>query len=75
MADKTILYTHPECTICGSIKLDLDEKGIDYEEVDLAIHPEKWSDLEAVTNGERITPVMVEGGKVTIGYMGVGCSF
>ena len=28
-----------------------------------------------VTDGERITPVLVEDGKVTIGYHGIGCSF
>jgi glutaredoxin len=73
--EKTILYTHPECTICVSVKMELEEKGTEYDEIDLAINPEKWSDLEAVTDGERITPVLVEGGKVTIGYRGIGCTF
>ena len=40
-------------------------------------NPRKISEaeLEALTNGERITPVLVEDGKVTIGYHGIGCSF
>ncbi len=76
MADeKAILYTHPECTICVSVKMELEEKGTEYDEIDLAINPEKWADLEAATDGERITPVLVEGAKVTIGYRGIGCTF
>jgi glutaredoxin len=55
--------------------MELDEKGTEYDEIDLAIEPDKWADLEALTNGERITPVMVENGQVTIGYHGIGCSF
>ena len=72
---RAILYTHPECTICVSVKMELDEKGAGYDEIDLALQPDKWADLEALTDGERITPVLVEGDKVTIGYRGIGCSF
>ena len=73
--DKAILYTHPECTICVSVKMELEEKGTEYDEIDLAINPEKWGELEALTDGERITPVLLEDGKVTIGYRGIGCTF
>ena len=75
MSEKAILYTHPECTICVSVKMDLEEKGTEYDEIDLAEQPDKWGELEAVTDGERITPVLVEGDKVTIGYRGIGCTF
>ncbi|HKI83443.1 MAG TPA: UXX-star (seleno)protein family 2 [Candidatus Krumholzibacteria bacterium] len=75
MADRVILYTHPECDLCVTVKLELDEQGTPYDEIDLAKHPEKWAELEGWTNGERITPVRVEGGKVTIGYRGIGCAF
>ncbi len=75
MADKVTIYTHPECTICVSVKMELDEKGTVYDEIDLAEQPDKWAELEALTDGERITPVTVEGEKVTIGYHGIGCTF
>lgn len=75
MGKNVILYTHPTCTICVTVKLELDEKGTSYEEINLAEQPEKWSDLESHTGGERITPVMVDDGEVTIGYHGVGCVF
>ncbi|MCI0439627.1 MAG: NrdH-redoxin [Chloroflexi bacterium] len=75
MADKTLLYTHPECTICVSVKMELDEKGTEYDEIDLAEHPDRWADVERLTGGDRITPVKVENGVVTIGYHGIGCTF
>ena len=40
MAESGVLiYTHPECTICVSVKMELDEKGKVYEEIDLGDHP------------------------------------
>ena len=75
MSEKAVLYTHPECDLCETVRLDLAEKGTDYDEIDLGKHPEKWADLEKLTKGERITPVLYADGKVTIGYKGIGCSF
>ena len=43
-----------------------------YEEIDLALKPEAWVALEALTGGGRITPGLIEGGAVTVGYHGVG---
>lgn len=74
-ASGVVIYTHPECTICVSVKMELEEKGKAYEEIDLADHPERWGEVEELTDGERITPVTVENGEVTIGYRGIGCTF
>ena len=70
-----IIYTHPECTICVSVKMELEERGKVYKEIDLADHPERWGEVEDLTGGDRITPVTVENGEVTIGYRGIGCTF
>ena len=70
-----IIYTHPECTICVSVKMELEERGKSYEEIDLAVRPDRWGEVEELTGGERITPVTVENGEVTIGYRGIGCTF
>ena len=70
-----LIYTHPECTICVSVKMELDEQGKAYEEIDLGDHPERWGEVEELTGGDKITPVVVEGDEVTIGYHGVGCTF
>ena len=70
--DKTVLYTHPECTYSEALKAELAEVKTEYEEIDLAVHPEAWVTLEKLTGGERITPVLVEGQTVTVGFHGVG---
>ena len=72
MADTLLLYTHPECTYSDALKEELDKAGAEYEEIDLASRPDAWADLEALTGGERITPVMVEGEVVSVGFHGVG---
>ena len=70
--DTPILYTHPDCTYSAAKKAELDEAGDPYREVDLALSPERWSDLEEVTGGERITPVLIGPAVLEIGYHGVG---
>lgn len=72
MAENVVLYTHPDCTYSDALKLELDEAGTEYQEIDLALNPEAWADLEGLTGGERITPVLVEGESVSVGYHGVG---
>ena len=67
-----MLYTHPECSYSDALKEELDESGTIYEEIDLALRPEAWEELEQLTGGERITPVLIEGKTVSIGFHGVG---
>lgn len=71
-ADKLIVYTRPDCSYSDALKWDLDLDGVDYTEIDLSIHPEHVPEVERITGGERITPVMVEGDFVAVGYKGVG---
>ncbi len=67
-----ILYTHPDCTYSAAKKAELDEEGVDYQQVDLALEPDRWAELEELTGGERITPVYVGPASLEIGYHGVG---
>ena len=72
MAEKVLLYSHPDCNFSDALKDELNQMGTVYEEINLALNPEAWDDLEKLTGGERITPVMVEGGVVSVGFHGVG---
>ena len=72
MVEKMVLYSHPDCTYSGALKEELDEAGVVYNEIDLSVRPEEWDTLEGLTGGERITPVLIEGEAITIGYHGVG---
>ena len=69
-ATEIVMYTHPDCPFSAAAKMDYRRNKIIYTEVDLGQQPEKIPDLTALTNGERITPVIVEGGQVTIGFKG-----
>ena len=66
------VYTHPDCDYSNALKADLADLGAEYEEIDLAKRPEEWATLEKLTDGERITPVSVEGDLVTVGFKGIG---
>ena len=72
MSRQIIVYTHHECTFSDALKDELEEEGKEYEEINLALLPDKWLELENLTGGERITPVMVENEVVSVGFHGVG---
>ena len=46
------------------------QSKVEYLEIDVSKEPDKIPDLLQLTEGERVTPVMVENGKVTIGFKG-----
>lgn len=72
MADAITLYTHPDCTYSDALKAELEELDVSFVEIDLAIDPDKWATVVELTGGERITPVMVTGDVVEVGFHGVG---
>lgn len=72
MGEVLTIYTHPDCTYSAAAKAELDEAAVEYREIDLSVTPEAWSEVERLSGGERITPVIVEGDVVTVGYHGVG---
>ncbi len=69
---KIILYTHPDCNYSDAARADLQKLEVEFTEIDISKHPEAESELLRLSGGERITPVMVYGDEVTVGYGGVG---
>ena len=67
-----IVYTRPECEYSDALVHELDRDGVEYRRIDLAAQPEYIPEVERLTGGERITPVMVEGSVVVVGYHGIG---
>lgn len=67
---QVILYTHPDCAFSSAAKMDYRKRKVAYEEVDLSKQEDRIPELLALTKGERITPVIVEDGAVTIGFKG-----
>ena len=67
-----IVYTRPDCSYSDALLHDLDKDDVAYRQIDLTVHPECVSEVERLTGGERITPVLVEGEVVIVGYHGIG---
>ena len=67
-----LIYTRPDCSYSDALLHDLDKDEVEYQQIDLSEHPERVEELERLTGGERITPVMVEGDLVIVGYHGIG---
>lgn len=65
-----LLYTHPDCAFSAAAKMDYRQRKVDFVEIDISKQPEKIPELEQLTGGERLTPVMVENGNVVIGFKG-----
>ena len=69
-ASGIVIYTHPDCSFSAAAKMDYRRSKTPYTEIDLSKQPEMIPSLLELTDGERITPVIVNNGAVTIGYKG-----
>ncbi|MDE2778539.1 MAG: UXX-star (seleno)protein family 2 [Chloroflexota bacterium] len=65
-----VIYTHPDCSFSAAAKMDYRRSKTAYTEIDLAKQPDQIPALLELTNGERVTPVIVQDGTVTIGFKG-----
>lgn len=69
MADVTI-YTKPGCPYCASAKEHYRDKGIDFKEIDVYDVPGAKEKAIKLSGGQAIVPVIVEEGKVQVGFGG-----
>ena len=65
-----LLYTHPDCAFSAAAKMDFRQRKIEYVEIDVSKQTDKVAELEQLTGGQRLTPVIVENGQVTVGFKG-----
>ncbi len=65
-----VIYTHPDCSFSAAAKMEYRRSKTAYTEIDLAKQPDQIPALLELTNGERITPVIVQDGAIIIGYKG-----
>ena len=69
-APEIVIYTHPDCSFSAAAKMEYRRSKTAYTEIDLAKQPDQIPTLLELTDGERITPVIVQDGAITIGYKG-----
>ncbi|HHW55327.1 MAG: glutaredoxin family protein [bacterium] len=66
MAEKPIIYTTPTCPYCDKVKEFLSQKGLVFEEVDVASDPQARQEL--IQKGYRGVPVTVIGEEEILGF-------
>lgn len=67
-----LVYTRKDCSYSDAAMSDLKDNGTPYKEIDIDDVPGALEEMLRLSNGERITPVMLVNGEVVIGYHGLG---
>ncbi len=64
------IYTKVGCPYCAKAKEDFKKRGVDFEEIDVHNVPGAAEEAAKYAKGQKVVPVIVENGKVTLGYGG-----
>ncbi len=67
-----LVYTRKDCSYSDAAMSEMDDNGTEYRAIDIDEVPGAMDELLRLSNGERITPVIVMGNEVVIGYHGLG---
>lgn len=59
MNKKVVIYTFATCPYCTRAKRLLDNKGVNYEEIDISNQKEKLKELEAKTGSSTVPQIFV----------------
>lgn len=69
MSDVTI-YTKPGCPYCAAAKADFESRAVPFKEVNVQADQKALQTMLTHSGGRRSVPVIVEDGKVTVGFGG-----
>lgn len=64
---KVIMYTKDPCPFCDRAKSFLENKGVEFEEIDLTDRPDEIQRIKTET-GWRTVPIIMINGKLIGGY-------
>lgn len=64
------IYTKVGCPYCAAAKKHFTDQGIEFEEIDVHKTAEAREKVIELSGGKNIVPVIVEDGKVTVGFGG-----
>lgn len=64
------IYTKPGCPYCAAAKKHFDDQGTAFEEIDVLAVAGAKDKVNQLSDGKNIVPVIVEDGKVTVGFGG-----
>jgi len=66
MAAPVLLYTMAGCPHCDAMRAALAARGAPVDEIDVGARREAIPELLKLTRGQRIVPVVVDGGRILI---------
>lgn len=64
------IYTKIGCPYCAAAREDLKNRSIPFEDIDVHNVPGAGEEAQTLQGGARRVPVIVENGKVTVGFGG-----
>ena len=67
MAKSVKIYTTPTCPYCVRAKQFLKDNNIEFENIDVAAHPEKGQEM-VDKSGQMGVPVLDIDGKIIVGF-------
>ncbi len=67
---ETKIYTKVGCPYCAAAREDLKARGVPFEDIDVHSVPGAAEEAQRLQGGSRRVPVIVENGKVTVGFGG-----
>jgi glutaredoxin len=65
-----LLYTTAGCPHSAALRADLVARRVSFREVDVGARPEVIPELLKLTRGQRIVPVLIEGGRISVAPQG-----
>ena len=65
---KVTIYSTPTCTYCLMAKDFFQNKGVDYEDVDVSVELERREEMLKLTGGQMGVPVIDIDGEVIFGF-------
>ena len=70
MADEVLIYGKNSCPYTAAAIEDYQEREVPYRYINVKKDPAELEQMLALTRGRREVPVIVENGRVTIGFGG-----
>jgi len=64
------IYTTPGCPYCAAAKQDLEERGVKYHEISTDSNPEVLQEINRLSQGSNIVPIIITGDEVKVGFGG-----
>ncbi|MDO9535288.1 MAG: glutaredoxin family protein [Bacillota bacterium] len=66
---KITVFIKDGCPYCTKLIDELRTKGVDFQEINISHNRQALKEIKSKYNATRV-PVLVEGDKVTVGYLG-----